>query len=268
MKKTAAESVLENTKPMKHDFLFGNDYNKKRLNIKSEFKKLEKNPLLSVLKKINSEEISIFRDDLSRQDESYKHYFLTLERCLKHTSISIRYHNSAYYKRKNRQRLTPAEKKIAIAYDKSARYFELDFFNNLIHARILLDRIVFISRFFLKDGYVPSFTSFNDHKKFFRKNSVINHDEYANYIKNNTDWFDFPLKAIRDKFITHASPKHVMHFGFPGVKNTDLCLMIVLADNPEGDLRKVKIINVSLVTLYRDIHKFMDWYASYLIKVL
>ena len=257
-------AMFPDTKAVWENFVFGNIHNQKRLNIKKELKRIETNPILPLLRKINKEG-SIFRDELSRQDEAYNFYRLSLARFLKHLSISIRFHQGPAYKRKYRERLTSRETKLARAFDESSKFTELDFYNCLFYSRILIDRTTALARHFLSEKNKPSFTSFADQKKFFKKQKFPYglHEEYAQYVRGQTDWFDFPLKAIRDKFLVHSGPRHMQHFGFPNGDMTDLCLIYVVPNNPNSDLSRVEMVSVSLVTLSRDLEVFLKWFAAY-----
>lgn len=260
-------NLFENVKPLQGDFIFGNHHNTKRFNFRSQISLIRGNPISEFLDKINSDESLIFRNEIKRQEEAYCCYFFSVERFYRQISLSIRFNRNLSSKRK---KYSASEKALASEYNRNVRYTALDFFNCLIHARILMDRTIVLSRMFINEGNNPSFTSFSDHKKFFKKleTEYGKHQKYAQYIKSETDWFDFPLKAVRDKFIVHSSPKHMQYFGFPGGDYTDLCLVYTIPDNPEGNLGKVKMINVSIITLAQDIDKFLRWYCSYAVRAI
>jgi hypothetical protein len=148
---------------------------------------------------------------------------------------------------------------------------EFDFFNCLLHARILLDRTIALSRYFLKENNPPSFGSFSEQKKFFRrrKQPYGSHEEYADHIREKTDWFDMPLKIVRDKFLVHAGPKHMRVFGYPG-RGREFGLTIVLPNSPNPDkpLERVKAIVVSIPELARDMESFLKWFCDYGLRML
>lgn len=242
----------------------------KRLNIRNELAKFKKDPLESFLNLFNSEDRYFpFADEIYRYKEAYRFFYLSLERFLPEMSIGIRWRNGPYYALKYRAKYSQTEKKIADQYNKIAKFIEYDFFNCILHSRILLDRAISLSRFFIKNKSQPSYTSFNSHKKFFI-NLIENdlrydpHEEYACYIRENTGWFEVPLKIIRDKYLVHAGPQHVRLFGYPDMGHEfSFVVMLPNGDNPEKPLSKIKVISLSVPQLANDISKFLSWLANY-----
>lgn len=261
--------LFKSAEKLGNDFVFGNEYRGPKLNLKKHISSLHKNPIEDLIRTINPEG-SYFRDDGARLNEAYLCYLLSLERFLGQMSVSVKVDNKIKYKIRSREKLTDREKVIWEKHKLYNKYLYLDFYNTLMYARILMDRIAVTSKYFLKLKNVPSFTSFNDHKKFFVKNGNIldTHQEYSNKIVNDTKWFDFTLKIVRDKFLVHASPTHQMHFGYPGGEMDDLCMVIIVPDNPKKDMSQVKIINLSLIQLSIDIDIFLKWFNEYGLKSL
>ena len=166
---------------------------------------------------------------------------------------------------KSRQKYTPSEAKLTKKYRTVAPYLHYDFWNCLLHARILCDRVIALSRHFLKGRNLPSFSSFAEHKKFFRKGNSLGHEhiEYGDYIANNTDWFDTSLKHVRDKFLVHALGGHMRVFGY--AMSGDLSLIIShSADGSRIERDKpVRHILVSVYRLAHDLYAFLAWFAQY-----
>lgn len=245
--------------------VFGNRPNENRLNIKNELAAVRENPLVPFLNLIATEESGLFRTEVVRQHEAYGNFVLSYERFLKFISLSARFNRSIKYKVKYREKLTTKEKRLKEEYIAATKFHELDFYNCLIHARILLDKTAALSRHFLTENEKPSFNSFSDQKKFFQRRKVPygNCEEYAHYVRTQTDWFDFPLKRVRDKFIIHNSPKHMQFFGFPSTSYNDLCLTYFVPVNDRGDLGGVRVVTVSVITLAKDIHTFLNWFCNY-----
>jgi hypothetical protein len=136
----------------------------------------------------------------------------------------------------------------------------------LIHGRILLDRAIALSRHFLTGQTLPSFWSFNEHKKFFARLSTPfgGHEEYACYIRQHTNWFDMPLKFVRDKFVVHTGPKHMRFWGYPmGGFELDLTIMLPDAIDSEKPFSRVKVVRVNALRLSYDIGEFLTWYNDY-----
>jgi hypothetical protein len=133
---------------------------------------------------------------------------------------------------------------------------------------MLLDRTIALSRTFLKGANLPSFTSFNTQKKFFQRQKTPYGDfeEYAAYIREQTDWFDMSLKPVRDKFLVHQGPQHFRVFGYPS-NGYELELMILVpnGNDPGKPLARVK---VSIPQLARDIEQFLTWFCAYGLLVL
>lgn len=86
----------------------------------------------------------------------------------------------------------------------------LDIEDYFIHSRILLDLLARIIHGFLqRPRYIES-KSFYALKKSILKNYESmkkNFEEYADYIKNNTHWFEINLKEPRDHLIVHNTGK-------------------------------------------------------------
>jgi len=164
------------------------------------------------------------------------------------------------------RRRSPNQRRLAEKYRRVRPFLEFDLVNCLLHTRILLDRVAALSRHFLREQRLPSFTSFSEHKKFFVKlvQPYGKHEEYAEYIRNHTDWFDMPLKAVRDKFVVHSSPKHMRFLGYPD-GGYELHLNILLPNDPNADrcLAETRMITVNPLRLSYDVEAFLKWFCSY-----
>lgn len=237
----------------------------KRPNVRKEIARLKRDPLDPFLSQLGEEHSPILSSDISRYRDAYTLYFLAMRRFLENMSVVARYMNGAHYKRKNGGAYTPHEKKIAARYNELAPYTEFDITNCLLYARILLDRVASLSRRFLPTGQSPSFTSFSDHKKFFQKQSkpYAAHEKYAEYIRKETDWFEMPLKEVRDKFVVHSAPKHMRFVGLPN--SFEVELVIIRADGvpPEKPLTRSTPVIVNALRMSYQIESFLDWYAAY-----
>jgi hypothetical protein len=212
-----------------------------------------------------SPEPDIVSNDVTRYTEAYYFYYLSLDRYFRAMSIAARY--SASGLRHVRRYTTNNERKLAEKYRKVSPFLEYDLSNCIIHSRILIDRVAALSRFFLAGECLPSFTSFSDHKKFFMKlkKQYGAHEAYAEYIRTNTDWFDMPLKAVRDKFMVHPSPKHMRFLGYPSGSDYELLLNIMLPDDEKAEkpFANVKLILVSPLRLSYDVEGFLRWFCGY-----
>jgi hypothetical protein len=234
------------------------------LNVRAEAKRLRANPIDALLKRIvGSRSRSPFViDDIGRCLDAYEFYALTLARYYEGLSLGYRWRRSAYFALKYRTKYTAYERRLANRYNRSKYYLELDFFNSLLHARILLDRTIGLARYFLpKSGEQPSFTSFADHKKFFTRrtswHSVF--QDYADHFRNETGWFD-ELKNIRDKILVHQGPKHSRWFGYP-FEHTDLSLSIMFPLDEAAPLRGGTVWRFSIRDMATEIDRFLHWFS-------
>jgi len=247
----------------KPEFILGHDPLGRRPNIRVELERIRRDPLHELLHAIGFADHVIVADDRTRYQDAYMFYHLALDRYLHAMSVAARYSNGTRW----RHKYCANDRKVAEQYRRMAPFLEFDLANCLLHGRILLDRVVGLSRYFLIGENLPSFTSFSDHKKFFTKlvKPYGEHEEYADFIRKNTDWFDMPLKAVRDKFVVHASPKHMRFLGYPGGSDYELDLTIMLPDREDAEkpFAKVKVILVSPLRLSHDIGYFLNWFCRY-----
>lgn len=243
-------------------FISGNEPLGRRPNVRAELARIRRDPLqklLSVMKPIESTPLS---DDYSRYEEAYFLYYLSLYRYLHAASIAARYSNDCLRYRRN---LNPNQRRLAEKFRSVRLFLEFDLVNCLLHTRILLDRVAALSRCFLRGQRLPSFTSFNDHKKFFLKlaQPYGKHEEYAEYIRSHTDWFGMPLKEVRDKFVVHSSPKHLRLLGYPNDYELQLNIWLPVDPNAVKPLERTKLITVNPLRLSYDVEAFLKWFCKY-----
>lgn len=201
---------------------FGHTPLNRRLNVRKELHRLRHDPLEPFLAQVRGGKAQIhrLRDDLDAYEQAYQFYYLSLSRFLRASSLAWRCQDMKWWPRKRGGTFkSPYHQKLGMQYSKAYPFILYDLWNCLFHARILMDCTVRLSRPFLKVGNSPSFTSFSDHKKFFKEYlaTITDHREYAAYIAEKTDWFDIPIKIVRDKFFVHAGPRHLRFLTFPGV---------------------------------------------------
>lgn len=147
----------------------GHEPIERRINVRAVLSRLRIDPLIPFVSQLSDpRRPRIIHDTISRYQEAYQFYYLSLERFLPEMSLAIRWSNGPYYVRKYGGRYTHGQARLAKRFNAISRYLPLDFFNCLLHARMLVDRVVSLSRYFLKGPNLPSFTSFNEHKKFFQ----------------------------------------------------------------------------------------------------
>jgi hypothetical protein len=248
----------------KPDFLYGHESLGHRPNVRVELKRVRRDPLEKLLSAIDPDPIRIVSNDTTRYRDAYYFYYLSLDRYLREMSIAARFSVAGL---RHVRKYSSTERKLAVQYRQVAPFLEYDLINCLLHGRILLDRVAALSRSFIQGKHLSSFTSFSDHKKFFMKltQPYGAHEAYAEYIRNETSWFEMPLKEVRDKFLVHSSPKHMRFLGYASGSDYELLLNILLPDSadPAKPLAKVKMITISPLRLSYDIERFLKWFCKY-----
>ncbi len=252
----------------KSDWLLGHKPIDRRLNVKKELKRLSRDPLEPLLQAMGKiPDFVILQDEFSRYREMYYFYYLSLDRFLHENSIAVRWMNGTYDVRKQGGKYTSAQRKLADNYCMINRFLEVDFFNCILYARMLLDRTIALSRYFLEGDNLPSFTSFNDHKRFFQRQKLSygEYEDYAAYIREQTDWFEMPLKITRDKFLVHAGKQHIKNFGYTNKNELSLIIDIPSANFPNEPSENVII--VSIPQLAQDMETFLIWFSDFGLRV-
>jgi hypothetical protein len=254
----------------KDEYIKGHQPIRKRINVQNELKRYRDDPMYPLIEKLEGyHKLKILEDDISMYQNTYYWFYLSLERFLPAMSLSVRWFKGPYGALREGRKFTNEERKIADKYNALSRFIYFDFYNCILYARILLDRIVSLSRLFLIENNKPSFTSFNDHKKFFKRltSNYGSHQEYASYIREQTDWFDMPLKEVRDRFIVHASPKHLRSFGFPlGFNELSLFINIPTDSKSSKPLKQMHTIVISIPQLATQIYNFLIWFNDYALR--
>jgi hypothetical protein len=246
----------------KHPFVFGHEPLDKRLNVRKALRRWRPNPLLPLLNAIPQQD-EVFEGEVSMCGRMYWYYYLSLERFLPEMSLNVRWSKGPQSAKEDKRPLSEYEQRLDVRYWEIARFVEYDFFNCLIYARILLDRTIALSRFFLREKNKPSFDSFYRHKKFFKslKAKYGDNEVYAEYMREKTDWFETPLKYIRDHFLVHSAPPHIRTFGFPPPGH-ELGFAVILPDK-EKLLGQVRWIVVSIPRLAIDMETYLSWFCRY-----
>jgi hypothetical protein len=194
-------------------------------------------------------------------DEAYDYFFLSLRRFLPAMSLGLRWRNTAYWSWRAHRRYTPAERLLTRQYAAVERFLHYDFWNCLLHSRILCDRAIALSRPLFRGGELPSFTSFFDHKKFWLKDNPLGtaFPEYQAYFRNETSWFDIPLRYVRDKYLVHALTNHGRHFGYADPSGDLQLLLTIPTGFADGHMAGNRHVTVSIRRLARDIRGFLAW---------
>jgi len=236
------------------------------LNVRKESQRFGKDPLESLIHTIGDEDAVFMKRDIGRYLQAYSWYSLCLKRCFQHISVARRSYAELRYHPKN-EKYSKRKKQIAAKRNATGPYLEMDYQNLIIHACILLDRTIGISRRFFAGGSLPSFTSFNKHVAFLSNNAGAlgqPHKKYQEKLSSCAEWYNIPLKVLRDKYLMHSSEGHLTYFGW-GKSCWDMEMITVIPAtlSQKKPLEKVKWICFSPRRLARDIESFLLWFAAY-----
>jgi hypothetical protein len=248
----------------------GNVFVPEPLNVEKEVRRFQHDPLAPLFSKLDDSYSDMFQGDVGRYRYSFHFYSLSVERVLRHISIGRRWQSEVRYAHGGRRKFTDRQKDISRKYRDQRPFFELDFTNCLIHSRILMDRTIAFGRRFLSAPRLPSFTSFNDHKKFLKRDSNAlgeRHQPYVEYIVDNTEWFDVSLKPVRDKFAVHTAPNHIPFLGYSSDHDLEMCFVLDQR-NKSKPFGEAQLVNVSIRRLARDVEGFLMWYNDYAIHAI
>jgi len=236
----------------------GHGHENVRVNVRREVMRIRKDPMRALLNLRGEKIVSPLA--AARYREAYALYSAAMERALEQLSAATRFRKGPYYILKYGGRYGPGQRKLAKKASYLRRFFDLDVYSSLLFSRILLDRTAGLSRSFLSGARLPSFTSFSDHKKFLAKG---NHDvpaAYADRVINQTDWFEVPLKIIRDKFIVHAGPPCYRLDTIPW-QGDDLLIKFQPTSRDAGGAME-DAVGLNLLTLSGEVEEFLAWFAK------
>ncbi|MBP9019438.1 MAG: hypothetical protein WBJ37_06640 [Bacteroidales bacterium] len=184
-------------------------------------------------------------------------------------SIERRYKNGPNWTRKESRRFSDSKRWLAVKRRETARFLNLDFDNLLIHSRILLDRATALTRAFLKnERSLPSFASFNKHRSFFLKPENIphgNHEEYAKYVRERTEWFPSLLGLARDKFVVHRNRPFYKLYGWSknGASEMEMVLLTSKTNDPANlGAADCKVVNP--LELISNIVDYLSFTGNYM----
>ncbi len=249
------------------DNIFGHETVSESLNVEKEYSRFSRNPLDKFLNTVKNDDASFINNDIKLYQQAYSNYILTYLRVLRHCSLARRAEQSLHGQRARKKSLFKINKEI-----KSTGEFQLlDYQNILIHACILLNRTITLSRRFLRGKNLPSFTSFSQHKIFLRNNpEALDNDfkEYRNKIINTTDWYEIPLKILRDKYLMHSAERHMSLLGWSSSQMWEQEMIVMISNAKDKNIffESVKIIVFSPRRLARDLDEFLKWFSENALK--
>ena len=241
-----------------------------RLNLRNETRRFQTDPLSAYVESIDDLYARQFRGDTGRYQQGFAWYSLCLKRALEHCS-STRSWDSEVRWHPVTTKYSARQQAIAAKQREIGPYQDLDYQNLIIHACILLDRLIALSRRFLSGDSLPSFTSFSKHKDFLKRHPggiSRRHRGYVNHIVTRTDWFELPLKVLRDKYLMHSSERHAAFFGWSGRGNWDLEMITMVGNRAiqEHPISLGKWIIFTPRRLARDMEAFLIWFADYAMR--
>jgi hypothetical protein len=108
-------------------------------------------------------------------------------------------------------RLSPDEVQESFNLNHWESKLMLDYESFIIFSRILMDKLAKVAQCVINAGQnsIPT-ESFTHHKKFFLKSENIPftlNEKYAKIIREETEWYDLSLAAIRDKIVAHGNAR-------------------------------------------------------------
>jgi len=236
-----------------------------RLHYRRRSRELTRDPLSRFL--VAEDDDGVFENgETGRYLQAYEMFRLAAIRCLEDVSTGTRFQREVRPYWGGRRRLTARQRVLSRKYFQGRRMFAFNLYTLILHARILLDRTVSLSRRFLKGAALPSFSSFSDHKKFFLKNHSLDgaHPKYAAYMRTKTEWFEVPLKFVRDSFIVHSGPRHFALVVYPSDHDMALLFVRPNAKNSSiGSLNKMGV-EVSARQTIDQVVTFVRRFATFL----
>lgn len=238
------------------------------INVEEELDRLSVNPVNPLLKELPLETENPFADNPgARLISSYELYYRSLERFLPEASTAARFRAGPHYVHHEQRSYTDYERRLADRFHEIKGFLQLDFFNCILQARILCDRLVGVSRYFLPDDEQPSFTSFHGHRKHYRKKGADQDclERYVELFCNRTDWFD-TLKLVRDKYIVHPGERHDKFWGHP-FGTWELTVTIV-SKKEKSDNSRPLVAEVSIPRLARELESFLQDYNEIGLEML
>ncbi|MFH2048664.1 MAG: hypothetical protein ABIJ12_04385 [bacterium] len=118
------------------------------LNVRKELSRFLTDPLDVIMDQISVDDSIFLKGDIGRYLQSYSSYSLCLNRCLNHISLA-RKNRAVLHSHPKNKKYSIRQKQLASKRKDVGPYLELDYQDLIIHACILLDRTIALSRRFL-----------------------------------------------------------------------------------------------------------------------
>ena len=215
-----------------------------------ELRPLRRNALRRViLKHRDSRPLEILRDELERFLHADEQFFLTAARTLVGMKDAL-----WLDARDSDERFSPFE---AARARSCQRYFAHDCLCLLIHARILCDRALPMLRM-AEPTLQISLTSFQDHRQKLLSGAALPRSlaRWADYVRTQTQWFRL-VKDLRDDFLVHQGPRHMLSFGQRTDHDIELIVMIPRDPRSSKPLANIRALTLSPRALLACLTEFL-----------
>lgn len=125
------------------------------------------------------------------------------------------------------------------------RYFAHDCFSLLIHARIVCDRAL-PALGMAEPALQISLTSFQDHRQKVLSGAALPESlaQWTEYVRTRTQWFRL-VKDLRDDFLVHQGPKHMLSFGQRTDHDIEMVVMIPRDPRSPKPLANIRALTLS-----------------------
>lgn len=208
----------------------------------------------AILKLLDARPTTVLRDELDRFLQADEQFFLATARAL----LSMR---DALWFACLDGPLSPSE---AARARTCQRFIAHDLSSLLIYARIVCDRALPVLRM-VEPGLQISLTSFQDHRHSILSGSLLplSLASWTEYVSERTRWFEL-VKDIRDNFLVHQGPRHMLFFGQRS--DHDIEMIVMVPRDPRGStpFASVRALSISPRALVVYITEFLDELARVL----
>jgi hypothetical protein len=80
-------------------------------------------------------------------------------------------------------------------------------------------------------------------------------------MREETSWFDVPIKFVRDKFFVHQGPRHFKFFAIGWERDDNLALTFQIIDSEQK--QGGEWISFNPWRMSYDVEQFLKWFAAY-----
>lgn len=210
----------------------------------------------AILRHRHARPLAVLREELDRFLQADEQFFLAAARTLTGMKdalwLDVRSPDEGF---------SPSE---AARARSCQRYFAHDCFSLLIHARIVCDRALPALRV-AESALQISLTSFQDHRRKLLSGAALPESlaHWAEYVRTRTEWFRL-VKDLRDDFLVHQGPKHMLSFGQRN--DHDIEIVVIIPNDPSGPkpLADIRALTLSPRALVMCVTEFLEEMARVL----